>query len=273
MNKTNNALQPETSDIPNTTVITNVRNVWLLVIFFIVRIPVTLLIGADNTKTHWEFVGLFLAYYVIVAALIWNNRNNLISYHMDKIAIYLFLLFGTFFRVREFDSYISLFLEMTIILFVAIFWFMLTISKIKLRPIKGINMWNGIAILLGVGVAVLKLLIDQKTNVLSFQNSTFIVYAVTFLLNLVSAVGTAGIIEEPIYRGFLWGTLRNLKWQENRILVFQGILFWISHLSYLNKPIAFWVVLPIVSLLLGFLVKKSRSIIPSIIFHAIYNAV
>jgi membrane protease YdiL (CAAX protease family) len=84
-------------------------------------------------------------------------------------------------------------------------------------------------------------------------------------------LGYAAVTEEPLFRGFLWGYLRNLGWREVWIWLFQAGLFWLSHFYYFSRmPISFWLV-PIGALILGALAWRSRSIATSMAAHAAMN--
>jgi membrane protease YdiL (CAAX protease family) len=55
-----------------------------------------------------------------------------------------------------------------------------------------------------------------------------------------------------------------------KILFVQALLFWIVHLNSTSRTF-FWVLLPLLGLWLGFLVLRSKSLIPSISTHFVYN--
>lgn len=82
----------------------------------------------------------------------------------------------------------------------------------------------------------------------------------------------AAMIEEVTFRGLLWMWLRSHGWPDVRIVVLQAILFWLAHTKYLlAEPIAFWVIVPVLSVFLGIIVWKTRSITPSTIAHVCIN--
>ncbi len=97
---------------------------------------------------------------------------------------------------------------------------------------------------------------------------------------LVSAVpsffyqlGFAGITEEPLFRGFLWGYLRKAGWRERWIWICQIVLFTLGHVYYLHTaPISFWIVVPVNAAVLGVLAWRSRSIATTMACHAADNA-
>lgn len=258
-------------DEENSTIDQNKRNIWLLILFFIIRIPVTFIISLNPERTHWQFVGLYLAFFIVIAMFIWNNRRNLTAYHLDKSSLFIFLVVGALFRAKGVDNLITLALESIIFLCVVIFGVMLLWSKIKFETFSIINKWNGLAILFGLVFAFFIVMVSKNTEIGPVFEQSLFVSAFNYAKNILAEMGATVIIEEAVFRGFLWGTLRNYKWQENKILIFQAFMFWISHLDHWNS-LSMLVLLPIMSLLLGFLAKKSKSILPPIIVHAMYNA-
>ena len=82
----------------------------------------------------------------------------------------------------------------------------------------------------------------------------------------------AGIIEEPFFRGFLWGALRKAGWKDPWIWLTQAGLFWLAHFYYLGKaPWSTWLIVPAGGLVLGWLAWRSCSIASSILAHGCYN--
>ena len=81
------------------------------------------------------------------------------------------------------------------------------------------------------------------------------------------------IHEEVVYRGMLYMFLRDLGMSESKTFYTQAVLFWISHINYLiESAVGFWITLPILSLILGYIAYRSKSITPSAIVHILYNA-
>lgn len=85
-------------------------------------------------------------------------------------------------------------------------------------------------------------------------------------------LGYAAVSEEPLFRGFLWGWLRRIGWQDRWILLFQAGLFMLSHIYYIGRlPYSFWIVVPVGALVMGWLAWRSRSIATSMAAHAAVN--
>jgi hypothetical protein len=89
----------------------------------------------------------------------------------------------------------------------------------------------------------------------------------------VFQASTASIDEEPLFRGLLWGHLRDRGWKDGRVFLLQTLLFWGAHFyRATDQPIQFYVLIPVYTLLFGWLAWRSRSITGSMIAHALCNA-
>ncbi len=81
------------------------------------------------------------------------------------------------------------------------------------------------------------------------------------------------VTEEVVFRGLLWMFLKNLRWADGPIVGLQATVFWLAHAQYLfTDPIGFWVIVPILSLALGVIVWKTRSLTAGTIAHVCMNA-
>jgi membrane protease YdiL (CAAX protease family) len=81
--------------------------------------------------------------------------------------------------------------------------------------------------------------------------------------------------EEVIFRGALWAYLRQLDLKEPTIFITQAFLFWIAHSRFIlveHQVYSFWVATPLISLLLGFIVWRAKSLTPSTIAHLLFNS-
>ena len=88
----------------------------------------------------------------------------------------------------------------------------------------------------------------------------------------VIQVAKAAAMEEPVFRGILWGYLNARGWHWPANLFFQAFLFWISHMyQAISFPLNFWIGIPLVALLLGLTAWRTRSIGASMLMHAAGN--
>lgn len=94
----------------------------------------------------------------------------------------------------------------------------------------------------------------------------------TLLALCLGQLCTAAVAEEPLFRGFLWGFLREYNCPDGWIVLIQMALFMLGHSYYLaTLPFSFWVVVPVAALLLGLIAWRSRSVSYSMVAHGILN--
>jgi len=88
---------------------------------------------------------------------------------------------------------------------------------------------------------------------------------------LMFQLSFAAVMEEPLFRGFLWGSFRQLGLADIWVCIIQAVLFWLAHIYYFNTGINFWVIIPIGSFILGWVVMKTKSITYSMVTHTFMN--
>jgi len=80
------------------------------------------------------------------------------------------------------------------------------------------------------------------------------------------------VMEEVIIRGMIWMSLDALGWRPSWIVIIQALIFWAIHVPYvLSDPFLFWLQIPVISIFLGILVWRYKSITPSALFHILFN--
>ena len=213
-----------------------------------------------------------LLFFLIIGGLIITNRKKLAEYNIDHSAVLIFFHFTTVLRLRKIDSVATFVVEVLFIAVAVIVLIFFWKSKKELTRQRFFNKWFFLAVVVGIVLAVLEMRLDpiQNNKTIDGISTTTAIYY--FFYYSHHAIGSAGIFEEPVYRGFLWGFLKNIGLSDGQTLVAQAGLFWISHINYIHHPFTIWITTPIMALVLGFLALKSRSIIPPMIAHVTYNA-
>ena len=134
--------------------------------------------------------------------------------------------------------------------------------------------WLILGLLLGAGLSILENYQIFHSMLLNRSSSQGILTPVLYStsLNLIYHLGFAPLNEEPLFRGFLWGYLRQFHWKESWILFLQAILFTSAHIYFASQfPLRFWVFIPLAGLLFGLLTWRSRSLTPAILAHGLVN--
>jgi membrane protease YdiL (CAAX protease family) len=82
----------------------------------------------------------------------------------------------------------------------------------------------------------------------------------------------AATAEEPFFRGLLWGYLKRQGRPDGGILVVQALLFFVCHAYYARPGLyANWGSTLFTGVVFGIAAWKTRSILPSMIAHALVN--
>jgi membrane protease YdiL (CAAX protease family) len=253
---------------------------WMLIAgLFLLRIP---FLGGMRYFTwtatsHWVMPIFEVGTYLLTAILIWSERDRLGDNHIDRLALIILILgkpvelllsnpqnpFG-----RPLSSSAYLLYVPTAAALVA----GLALERPRMAR-TGMRKWLWVAAGALVGIAIgalsgwLTRLEMNLPRVSSLTTEVLILLPIQQLLY-------AGIDEEPFFRGFLWGALRRAGWKEVWVWVFQGLLFWLAHIYWLDRsPVTFWVIVPLGGLAFGALAWRSRSIGVSMIAHGLANAV
>ncbi len=248
----------------------------LLQIPFAIAIIYLLPIDNQSGATLYE-VGTYL----LTAFLIWWERSRLADFHMDTSALFLIIFFRPLQTLilshwgvdtpLAFPRPFGLVLwAISIGLFFAL-WF----SGYKPARLTSLTLgWLGLGLFVGVFVSVLDNLGSFRSvfNNINTRPIHLLPLFTSTGLNLVYHLGFSPINEEPLFRGFLWGCLRQIKWKEGWIWLLQAGLFTLAHIYFASQyPFMFWVFIPGAGLLFGFLTMRSRSISPGILAHGMIN--
>jgi membrane protease YdiL (CAAX protease family) len=214
-----------------------------------------------NPIIAFSFEGITLS---IIAILITINYSDLNLYHIDKLSIILIII-GTLLRsgYKGEVDWISLLVFWGIAI-----WLILLYTKIR-SPFKITSViWLIIGLIVGLLlVFILRIPFIRTFHLSAPVDQLFPVILFDFNYHLFHSA----ILEEPLFRGFLWGYLSQKGLGEIKILFIQAILFWAVHINYLSKPYVFYIVLPIAGIVFGIMAWKSGSLASVIGAHGIYN--
>src|SRR5512133_373981 len=195
-----------------------------------------------------------IATYLIMAVLIWWERAHLRDFWVDLAAAITCL-----FQIFCFPIGIGLFMVM---------------RRCQAKfPSPPANVWHwallGAMVALICEISIVNLGIDPPSSRGSHPASF------SFLLPAIFTQMTwAAVFEEPLFRGFLWGYLRRIRWKDGWIWLFQALLFTLGHVYYLQaEAIAPWFVrMMLPSLIIGFIAWRAKSIFASMVTHGMFNA-
>lgn len=260
------------------------QQVFLLVLagLFILRIPFFAGMDLFDIQWKWTDAAFEIGTLALTLFLIWWEMDCLAEYHIDTVVLVIIISFAPVHTLilkywgldhpLAFPSIPSLAIWLITIVFSMKIWK----NRSKLPRIKSTSLtWFFIGALAGLFIsAVLSFSFSYQITTVELLNGLPVKDTLANIpLSFVYQIGYAAVPEEPLFRGFLWGYLRKLKWNETWIWLTQAGLFTLAHIYYINAyPISFWVIIPIFSLMLGWLVWRSRTIASSMAAHGMMNA-
>lgn len=233
----------------------------------------------ENRFDSWIGPISQLGIYLLTAILIWWERARLADFNIDGLAIAIILLFlplqtlilpvwgiSTVFAFPQPLSFT--FWAIAIGLAIAL----MTSDSVIAQPRISNFVWFGVGILIGIITAVL-VSIPATQQFITVPRQSLGQLLGDVALRLPYQIGYAGVTEEPMFRGFLWGYMRKAGWRETWIWLFQAVLFMLAHIYNLNNSqFSFWVIAPLGGLVLGLLAWRSHSITASLAAHGTMNA-
>ena len=216
--------------------------------------------------------------YFLTALFIWWERDHLADFHMDTSALFIIILLRPIqtlilyhWKVETplvFPGLPSLMIWTISIGLTVALWR----SGFKTARFSALTVsWLTAGLLIGAGVSIAENFSAFQSMSMNPRPLSLSVFTSTSL-NILYHLGFAPINEEPLFRGFLWGALRQLKWKDGWILIFQTVLFTSAHAYFADQyPLTFWVLIPGAALIFGLLTLRSRSISAAMIAHGLIN--
>lgn len=220
-----------------------------------------LFLGIEEIPNWYSYFYISITF-VLTSAVMWLNRHNLQRLNIDANFVTIFVVSGVFLSL--------LYLPVSLGIITGISTIVVFVSWKKKNFILENNRINYIELLLflivGLTPNIIYYLIFLTSNpeiVLHLDGS--------MLIALYDSSLHVVIFEEVLYRGILWMLLKDLKLSDPKVIAIQSFAFWISHYYYINEPLAFWLYIPWMSLLLGAVIWRSKSIASSTFVHFLYN--
>ena len=255
--------------IQNKAKLQNLINLWLVIFLLFIRIPFVLVLNYFSKPIpQWVDVGYNLVSYLLLLVLFWNNQASLDQYNIDKSSFIILVLFSTFLRIR-------LPIENANPAIIYVFWIasigyvILLVrnwSKLQFVKIK----WLLLGIISGIVLIYFSIQIrfNPEKDFGQWGTIEYLRSVVGYYASFVYTIGHTATYEEIVFRGFLWGLLRDKKWNEFSICLFQAFLFFVAHIYYYEFKLGWFFIL---GLVFGWLASRSKSTTPGMISHALSN--
>lgn len=241
----------------------------LLAGLLILRLPILAVLPTIMHPVPAWVVPLFEhGTYVINAALIFWERDRFEQFHIDRWALGIYILTPLLLVPVGQHVFLSgVHVASVVVLGTAL---LLTRTKLPERR-RATLLWLGAAVLLGIALGVFNgyCIRWQDDNAPRTIAGSFFPLPRLFLVQLTRAAS----LEEPLFRGFLWGYLRLAGWKEGWIWLFQTGLFLLGHIYYFGRhSFSFWLIVPVGGLVIGWIAWRARSIGAGMIVHGFGNS-
>lgn len=202
--------------------------------------------------------------FLTIVTLIVINRERLFFFKIDRASCWIIILGGTIFRT----IFIGEPLFFSLLYWIAAIGLFYVLRKTKVHLQRSSIWWLPVGLLVGsIFIFVLSLLNGHRISIPEDKPGSFMELFIPFTYYLFHSA----ILEEPVFRGFLWGALQMRGIPQRNILFCQAVLFGIAHINYLHQPFVLLVQVPVLAIVFGLLVWKSGSIAPALMAHATYN--
>lgn len=234
-------------------------------LFLLPLIPA--LTGSDyDLYAKFVYIYLIVSYSAILTMTL-LERNYLHEFHIDNKSLWLFV-FSCFIRRRLGIPY-EIYYLLPIMLCGIIGALHAIFHRTHLPKTNPKSMFGGIIVgLVVVFISALFEFTQSQQWLDSIYTSNLTLY---FIRELVFQLSFVVLIEEFIFRGFLFGYLEKLGLQSQAASVGQAILFWMLHYTRIGSPITFFISIPLLTLATSFVAKRYKQIFPSIIVHVTVN--
>jgi len=240
---------------------------YIIIVLLLLRFPLLYLGSFNIIPEEISFVIYLCVTYLFTGLFIYQNKDILPIYNITPIALIIFLLAPLAAIIAGNDNDPTLVVRLIMAALFLIF--LLIRGKYKFKFSK-VNIKKIIidVVLTALLCFIMPIVIHAIRGFPTIEASrmTFdIPYIWFFQLSLAS------VSEEPLFRGILWGFLRHKGIKEHWICIIQAVLFWVGHIYYFNTGINFWIIHPLLAILLGLIVWKTKSITYSMILHSSVN--
>lgn len=275
--------------VENTFPISHERITWLLIAgLLILRFPILIWAAHHREIVSWAIPLAEIGTYGFVALLVWWERQRLAESHIDGIALGLLFVkpLEVLFYLDGFDTHqvwpYILYLPISLTLAIGLFFHRPTSLRVFSRHWAWVYMGILVGAVMGIGIGyvfahyqVQNFHLEWRKSVTDIlADSTVLREYLGFLLvRPAQQLFYAGGMEEPLFRGFLWGALRRAGLKDARICLLQACLFCLGHIYYLTTGL-YWSLgfAFFAALILGVLAWRSHSIATSMLAHGFTNA-
>jgi hypothetical protein len=247
----------------------------LLVIFALQTIALIGNISPSFSQAISPVLGYFIYIYVTLMYLLFSllinfESSSLERFHIDRFTVATLVLAAL---VRQKAGLPGESFFLILIRLSGIFVVFTLIAKkpnIPITKLRWVLIGIAISTIMVILISVVELAIRDSWKIMPlYRNSMFS----TVSGEIIREFSFGALIEEILFRGFLWGYLKDHGLTDNKVFWVQGIVFWLFHISRIFTPFTFFLVVPLLTIIQSKLTLHSKQLFPAIISHVIVNVV
>ncbi len=239
-----------------------------IVVLMLLRFPLLLIGQWGLINEEIAFLIYVIGTYLFTGVFICVNMNNLKDYFITPITIILFVISPVLSWISTpYDptTYLRIILAIIVCMYLYKRRYVKNIKNYKM----GVKISDIVLMLIIIGIAVIMKnhfvgKIGVAEDPLTFK-TVFEMWAFQF--------SYAATLEEPLFRGIILGSLIKRGVNKGNAVLLQGVIFWLAHIYYFNTGINFWLLIPVISILIGLIPIKTESISNSMIVHSLVNTI
>lgn len=244
----------------------------IILILFGLRYPLLFLGEAAIIPPEFAFLFYTCFTYLFSGVFIVLYRKNLEQYNITKVALGVFFLapIMSIIMGNNYDPSLWIRFLMAVVFIVILIIKRKDLIQISKKSVSTISINIILTLLLCATIPVLIHILQGSPKVdldsMTSEQAYFDLRRIWFF-----QLSSAAICEEPLFRGFVWGYMRNKNIKSIWICLTQAGLFWLGHIYYIDTGLNFWIIHPAVAIILGLLVWKTKSITHTMVLHSSIN--
>ncbi len=248
----------------NKHVVLNCTNI-IVGFLFIVNVPFPILyVWIAKSFPNGMYIFVKITTIILLSIFLFLQRQGLEIYNINKVSFILLIVSWTILNAGY-----PLIVILGWIFGIGLFYLLIEHQFEFINTKKDSPKWILSASLIGVIIPLIVWLLYQYifSSKIQYSIQNLILWIKNFLIDF----SNFSVIEEFLFRGVFWGTLRRAGWKDSSIFLIITILFWFCHITQKTNYISLFFVIPLIACLNGFYAMKSRSLTPGIIIHILYN--
>lgn len=253
------------------------RVLWMAILLLLIRLSYG--IGVFLVPSiRMNLFGFYrILTYLLIVVFIVSEHDMLSRYHFDRLAMVIILVIKPIMSIYHLFNIINgdpqyimeseLFVNGFIIVVALLGLSQLSRKGGFSQSIPFSGQWLVIGFVVGLGTALVMVGMEKWAGFETGLQMSWGHVPQALAIQLTNAA----VQEEAVFRGILWGVMKNMAIKEKWIWMIQALLFLVCHLYYLPHSSVIWLRILVAGLAYGAVVWRSRTQSASMVTHAAAN--